>query len=106
LYVELADRRSQTPERAFASALPGLTQLGLLKAAHDVEFFRLRTLEHAYVIYDHDYRAALDVIEPFLAEQRIVSSGRYGAWNYSSMEDALIMGRAAARRAQELASPP
>lgn len=105
LYVELADRRSQTPERAFASALPGLTELGLVKSARDVEFFRLRTLEHAYVIYDHHYRAALDVIEPFLAEQRIVSSGRYGAWNYSSMEDALLMGRAAAARVRELAAP-
>lgn len=105
LYVELSDRRAQTPERALQSVLPGLLELGLLKSASDVEFSRLRTLEHAYVIYDHHYRATLDLIEPFLAEQRVVSSGRYGAWNYSSMEDALLMGRAAAQRAAQLVSP-
>jgi hypothetical protein len=37
-----------------------------------------------------------------LTEQRIISSGRYGAWNYSSMEDALLMGRSAARDAGAL----
>jgi protoporphyrinogen oxidase len=56
----------------------------------------LRRIDYAYVIYDHQYRAALDVIEPFLKAERILSTGRYGAWNYSSMEDALLMGQHAA----------
>jgi protoporphyrinogen oxidase len=102
LYVELADRRAPNPERALQGILPGLNELGLLKSEGDVEFWRLRTIDCAYVIYDHQYRAALDVIEPFLAEQRIISSGRYGAWNYSSMEDALLMGQRAARDAVAL----
>lgn len=102
LYVELADRRAPSPERALEGILPGLKELGLLKSERDLEFWRLRTIDYAYVIYDHNYRAALDVIEPFLAEQRIISSGRYGAWNYSSMEDALLMGQRAARDAVTL----
>jgi protoporphyrinogen oxidase len=102
LYVELADRRAPNPQRALASVVQGLHELGLLKSEQDIELWRLRTIDYAYVIYDHHYRAALDVIEPFLAEQRIVSSGRYGAWNYSSMEDALLMGRRAARDAAAL----
>ena len=99
LYVELCDRRAPNPERALAGIIPGLRELGLLKSERDIEFWRLRSIDYAYVIYDHHYRAALDVIEPFLAEQRIISSGRYGSWNYSSMEDALLMGRSAARDA-------
>jgi protoporphyrinogen oxidase len=102
LYVELAERRTINPERALAEVTAGLRTLGLIKSEQDIELWRLRTIEYAYVIYDHHYRAALDVIEPYLAEQRIVSSGRYGAWNYSSMEDALLMGRDAAGRAQRL----
>ncbi|MES1186619.1 MAG: FAD-dependent oxidoreductase [Myxococcales bacterium] len=102
LYVELSDRRAPNPERALEAVIPGLRELGLLKSAQDVELVRLRTIDYAYVIYDHHYRAALDVIEPFLAQQRIISSGRYGAWNYSSMEDALLMGRSAARDAGAL----
>ncbi len=102
LYVELVDRRAPNPERALAGVVAGLCELGLLHSERDLELWRLRTLDYAYVIYDHNYRAALDIIEPFLAEQRIVSSGRYGAWNYSSMEDALLMGRSAARQAQAM----
>lgn len=102
LYVELSDRRAPNAERALEAVIPGLRELGLLKSEKDVELSRLRTIDYAYVIYDHHYRAALDVIEPFLAEQRIISAGRYGAWNYSSMEDALLMGRSAARDAQAL----
>jgi protoporphyrinogen oxidase len=105
LYVELADRRAVTPERALQSVLPGLCELGLLKSERDVELCRLRSIDYAYVIYDREYRAALDVIQPFLASQRIISSGRYGAWNYSSMEDALLMGKSAAETARALLEP-
>jgi protoporphyrinogen oxidase len=106
LYVELAERRATSPERALQSVVPGLRELGLLRSEQDIELSRLRTIDYAYVIYDHHYRAALDVIEPFLAEQRVISSGRYGAWNYSSMEDALLMGRSAAQRARTLLEAP
>ena len=100
--MELAERRSPSPERALEGVVAGLRELGLLRSQQDIELWRLRTIEYAYVIYDQHYRAALDVIEPFLKEQRIVSSGRYGGWNYSSMEDALLMGRSAAQTAQSL----
>jgi protoporphyrinogen oxidase len=102
LYVELAERRAPSPERILPSVVQGLRELGLLRGEQDIELWRLRTLDPAYVIYDHHYRASLDVIEPYLAEQRILSTGRYGGWNYSSMEDALLMGRDAAVRAEVL----
>jgi protoporphyrinogen oxidase len=99
LYVELCERRAQSPERALAGVIPGLEELGLLRQASDIEHWRLRRIDHAYVIYDHAYRATLDVIDAFLRERRIISCGRYGAWNYSSMEDALLMGKQAANDA-------
>jgi protoporphyrinogen oxidase len=99
LYVELVERRPPDPEQALAGVVEGLIELGLLRSARDIELWRLRRIDHAYVIYDHHHRPALDVIEPFLKDQRIISTGRYGGWNYSSMEDALLMGRSAARTA-------
>jgi protoporphyrinogen oxidase len=100
LYVELVERRAPNPERTLAAVVGGLRELGLLKSERDIELARLRSIEHAYVIYDQHYRAALDLIHPYLGERRVISSGRYGAWNYSSMEDALLMGRDAARLAE------
>ncbi len=106
LYVELVERDPPNPASALAEVVSGLAELGLLRSAADIELWRLRRLDYAYVIYDHHYRPALDVIEPFLREQRIISSGRYGAWNYSSMEDALLMGkRAASDACARLGSP-
>jgi protoporphyrinogen oxidase len=102
LYVELVERRAPNPERALSAVVAGLCELGLLRSRDDLELWRLRRLDYAYVIYDHAYRAALDVILPFLTERRVISSGRYGAWNYSSMEDALLMGRGAALEAEAL----
>ncbi|HKY39711.1 MAG TPA: FAD-dependent oxidoreductase [Polyangiaceae bacterium] len=102
LYVELTDRRAPNADRVLAEVVTGLRELGLLKSAQDIELCRLRTIEHAYVIYDHEHRSALDVIEPFLLAQRVISTGRYGGWNYSSMEDALLMGQSAAQHALRL----
>ena len=79
--------------------LSGLRELGIVEGPSDVAFARVRHLAHAYVIYDRERAPALATIEAFLDSLGIVSSGRYGAWNYSSMEDALEFGRAAANRA-------
>jgi protoporphyrinogen oxidase len=74
----------------------------ILSRAEDIRFAELRRIDHAYVIFDHHYYESLEAIRPFLLEHRIVSAGRYGGWNYSSMEDALMFGREAAKNAQEL----
>jgi protoporphyrinogen oxidase len=64
----------------------------------------LRCIDYAYVIFDHHYYEAVSEVRAFLEQQRIVSAGRYGGWNYSSMEDALLFGRDGAERARELCS--
>jgi protoporphyrinogen oxidase len=102
LYVELADRNASNLDRLLPPVLEGLVEMGVIGGAEDVRFARLRRIDHAYVIFDHDYYPALSVIEPFLSEQRIVSTGRYGAWTYSSMEDSLIMGKAGVEKALAL----
>jgi len=99
LYVELVDRRPPDLARLVPEVLSGLCELGVIGSAADVRFVRARHLEHAYVIYDRARAPALSVIEPYLESLGVISTGRYGAWNYSSMEDALSFGIAAAERA-------
>lgn len=100
LYVELTDRQEPDLTRLVPEVAAALTEMGLVSAPSALLFARLRRIDYAYVIFDHDYFAALDVIRPFLEQSRVVSAGRYGAWNYSSMEDALIFGREAAASAR------
>jgi protoporphyrinogen oxidase len=101
LYIELADRAPPDPERLFPEVVRNLVEMRLIASASDVRFLRVRHLSHAYVIHDAAHEAALATIRPFLADAGIVSAGRYGAWNYSSMEDALLFGRDAARDVSE-----
>ena len=98
LYVELADRAEPDLARVLPEVARGLIEMGVIDTPEDIEFARARRIDFAYVIFDHEYFAALDVIRPFLAESRIISSGRYGDWNYSAMEDAIAFGKAAAEQ--------
>jgi len=102
LYVELADRSRPELAQVLPAVAQGLIEMGIIDSPAEIEFARARRIDFAYVIFDHDYFAALDVIRPFLEQARIVSSGRYGDWNYSAMEDAIVFGKTAADRALSL----
>lgn len=102
LYVELADRRPPDLAELLPRVANDLQTMGLIATDHAIRFARLRTIDHAYVIFDDDYFPALEVIHPYLRSLGILSAGRYGGWNYSSMEDALLFGRDAAREARAL----
>jgi protoporphyrinogen oxidase len=67
-----------------------------------VVFAERRTIEGAYVIYDHHYQAATQQIFPYLEQQGIFSRGRWGSWIYNSMEDSLIQGKEVAEMIDRL----
>jgi len=46
----------------------------------------------AYVIYDEHRRRAVPELLAWLSRHRIHSIGRYGCWEYGSMEDAIHQG--------------
>lgn len=102
LYVELADRALPDMAELTPRVAAGLVEMGIIASASAIRFARLRRIDHAYVVFDHHYYPSLAVIRPFLDAERILSVGRYGGWNYSSMEDALLFGRDAAKAASEL----
>jgi protoporphyrinogen oxidase len=102
LYVELSSRAKPDMQKLLPEVAAGLIEMQIVQKPEQILFADLQRIDHAYVVYDHAYFGALEVIRPFLDEQRIISVGRYGGWNYSSMEDALLFGRDAAKRAREL----
>lgn len=102
LYVELADRAPPDLATLLPRVADGLVEMQLIERPEEIAFARLRRLDHAYVIFDHNYFEALATVRAFCAEAHIFPAGRYGNWNYSSMEDALIFGRDAAHQAARL----
>lgn len=98
LFVELADRGEPDMAKLLPRVADAFVEMGLIDHPHAIKFARPRKIDFAYVIFDHDYFASTNVVREFLAEIGIVSAGRYGGWNYSSMEDALHFGRDAAKK--------
>jgi hypothetical protein len=66
-------------------------------AEHKVEVRETMVIPHAYVVYDHHRAEAAGRIVGYLKERAIESTGRYGRWEYSTMEDAILEGREAAQ---------
>ena len=68
------------------------TQVGLAK--HDQVLAECcLDIPCAYVIYDRNYRKSVEELRGFARENDIYTIGRYGAWEYSGMEDAIWQGK-------------
>lgn len=92
LYVEVANNVVASDDEVKASVRQFLREQGWLDAADQIEVEEVRHIRYGYVVFDQHYFPAKDAIFPYLAGAGVHSLGRYGAWVYSSMEDALWDG--------------
>jgi protoporphyrinogen oxidase len=76
-----------------------LAALGLLDPAR-VRVARARTIPVAYALFDARRAQARELLLQHFARHGVQLAGRYGLWEYSSMEDAILSGRAAASAVQ------
>jgi len=97
-WVEMSYNQRRPLDRAAArrQAIDGLAEIGLLRSRREIEAEWLLDIPYAYVTYDANHRRATQTIRRFLERHAIHSIGRYGRWEYSSMEDALLQGKSAA----------
>ncbi|APS00839.1 hypothetical protein BCY86_01845 [Pajaroellobacter abortibovis] len=103
-YVELVNREEPNLDQLTPQVIQGMIEMKLIQSPNDIHFVRPRKIDYAYVIFNHAYFPALRVLHPFYEEHAILARGRYGGWNYSSMEDALLFGQEAAQKAKTLLS--
>jgi len=97
-YVEYSHHGELSPEACEKDAVEDLLRSQMIHRAEDVRFAKAREIPHAYVLYDDQYGPAKKTLVDFLDHAGILTAGRYGQWEYSSMEDAVLAGRACARR--------
>lgn len=53
----------------------------------------INDIKYGYPIYDKNYRRAREEILAYLRQNNIISCGRYGSWQYMSMEDVVLQGK-------------
>lgn len=78
-----------------------LIKAGILKPTDKIIAEHVQYISHAYVIFDKHYQASRKKIVDYLQQHQIYSIGRWGNWEYSAMEDALMAGVNTAKKIQE-----
>ncbi len=83
--------KKRAPERV----RQGLIKMGILRKSDKIAATFVADIKNAYVVYDAHRTQAVDTIQSYYRSQGIISTGRWGNWEYASMEDALWQGEAA-----------
>lgn len=96
--VECSHRpdRPVPPAAAIEQVMSGLRQAGLLQADDRITMREVIEIPYAYVIFDRKRSRILTALSRTLRQADVRSIGRYGAWEHSSMEDAVRQGKEAA----------
>ncbi len=100
MYIEITHRPEDAidVEEAFERSLAGLRKCGILRPDDRVLTRQVIDVKFAYVVFDEHRQAHLQTLIDYLESRDIYTAGRYGRWDYYSMEDSILSGKAAAER--------
>ena len=101
LYIEVSysDEKPIDKPRVLEQVKRDIRKAGLVKESDQIISEQCIDIPCAYVIYDRKHKRNVALIREFLRANQVFTIGRYGAWEYSGMEDAIAYGR---RTAAEL----
>ena len=86
------------PKNIDAAIIKGLIDMKIIGSKKDIVLKHPMVLKDAYVIYDKEREEVVPRMRKILASFGIYTAGRWGSWEYGSMEDAIIEGFGAAER--------
>jgi protoporphyrinogen oxidase len=84
------------PEGINERIINGLLKMGIIGSKKDIRVKVPMLLKDAYVIYDKYHDEIVPELKQELEKRGVFLAGRWGAWEYSSMEDAIMEGFGAA----------
>jgi protoporphyrinogen oxidase len=96
--VEVAslEKGFKPDEELTRRVISDLMELGYINSEEDVVVSNVEDMDYAYVTYDKARRKNVELVQEYLKRVGIISTGRYGAWEYSTMETAILQGKQAA----------
>lgn len=96
-YVEIGYQQGWNVDKQALvdKAVGEMVEIGLIGSRDDILVQDVVDLECAYVIYDRNYSESRRTVMDYLEHHGIASIGRYGNWEYSGMEEAMMQGKAA-----------
>ncbi len=90
--------RGAAPKNIDNGIIKGLIGMGIIGSKRDITVKHAMILKDAYVIYNEEREWVLPAIKKILEKNNIHTAGRWGNWEYGSMEDAILEGLALGER--------
>ena len=107
IYVEITHQQGQQPdvEEAFARSIADLEKCGILRTGDLILTRHVLDIRYAYVVFDKHRQLHLDNLTAYLESRDIFTAGRYGRWDYYSMEDSILSGKTGAEKVLAACQP-
>lgn len=95
MYVEIGYQPGKPPEdhKTRREIIKGLKECGLLRANDRIVSEKLLHIPVAYVTFDKNRTRTTARLLSYLDSKGVHSIGRFGAWKYSYMEEAILEGQ-------------
>ena len=100
MYVEITHRPNDrvASDAAFERSVVDLQKCGILRKEDRILTRQVLDIKFGYVVFDEHRQTHLQNLIDYLASRHIYTAGRYGRWDYFSMEDSILSGKAAAEQ--------
>ena len=100
LYIEISNTINiqGKEQQIIEEIVKFLKEVGDIKSESDIDYYELRTIPIAHVIFDKNYHHHPEITRTYFKKNNIYSIGRYGKWAYETMEDALDDGYITSKR--------
>jgi len=98
IYIEITHPANESPnvEEAYERSIQDLQKCGLLHPGDRILTRHVLDIRYAYVVFDDHRQAHVQSLIDYLESRDIYTAGRYGRWEYFSMEDSILSGKKAA----------
>lgn len=95
MYIEITYQpgRKPDPEEAYSRSIQGLEKCGIMRPGDRVLTRLDLDIPSAYVVFDRHRQTHLQSLVDYLENHDIHTAGRYGRWDYFSMEDSIRSGK-------------
>jgi UDP-galactopyranose mutase len=100
MYIEITYPAGQKPdaEQAYARSIADLERCGILRRGDRILTRLDLDIQTAYVVFDEHRQKHLEALVEYLESKHIHTAGRYGRWDYYSMEDSILSGQTIAQK--------
>jgi protoporphyrinogen oxidase len=99
-YIEITHQPHEklNVDELFDRSIRDLRKCGILHDGDRILTRHVLDIRFAYVVFDQHRQAHVQGLIDYLESRDIFTAGRYGRWDYYSMEDSILSGKAAAEK--------